>query len=509
MITETLAAWVPTLSFEALPPIARSRAKLAVFDCCGTAVAGVHHTAAHHVRQLIVEMESTPTVRVVGDDLLLSPLDAAWLTGTMTDAYLYSDTHFPSNAHLTSVLLPVLLVLGEMQDLTGAEALTAYAAGFEVATRLAESINPDHYRHGWHTTAVAGVLGAAATAGRILGLSPEQLQHAFGIATSEAAGSRCNFGTDTMPMHSGRAARSGLLSAMLAAKGFTGDPQALEGPMGWLDLFRGTGEVRAEAVLDQLGESYALERPELYFKLYANGAPTHRYIDAALALREQVMRGELSMLGEEASPAAQIERVVCKVNPAYVQTLRYARPETPQQARVSLQYAIAVALCDGDVGLTQFNATRVGAADVQELMARVELEADAALSATTGSDFTAAPATVQIDLRDGRSLMETVEHERGSPNRPPKRPEFEAKFRQCARHTLPEDKTLLALRYLYQLDTLPDFRLILDALSLAPRPGAEDASEAGDDASKASSEAAAPDRLAELEARLRALEDQK
>ncbi|ETX03863.1 MAG: hypothetical protein ETSY2_32145, partial [Candidatus Entotheonella gemina] len=208
MITETLAAWVPALAFEALPPVARSRAKLAVFDCCGTAVAGVHHAAAHQVRQLIVEMGSTPAVRIIGDNLLLNPLDAAWLTGTMTDAYLYSDTHFPSNAHLTSVLLPVLLVLGELREMTGAEALTAYAAGFEVATRLAEGINPEHYRHGWHTTSVAGVMGATATAGRLLGLSPEQLQQAFGIATSEAAGSRSNFGTDTMPMHSGRAARS-------------------------------------------------------------------------------------------------------------------------------------------------------------------------------------------------------------------------------------------------------------------------------------------------------------
>lgn len=501
MITETLAAWVPTLRFEALPPVARSRAKLAVFDCCGTAVAGVHHTAAHHLRQLLVEMGSTPTVRIIGDQLLLSPLDAAWLTGTMTDAYLYSDTHFPSNAHLTSVLLPVLLVLGELHEITGAEALTAYAAGFEVATRLAEGINPAHYRHGWHTTAVAGVLGATATAGRIMGLPPEQLQQAFGIATSEAAGSRCNFGTDTMPMHSGRAARSGLLSAMLAAKDFTGDPQALESPMGWLDLFRGAGEVRHEAVLHQLGESFALERPELYFKLYANGAPTHRFIDAALVLREQGVTPE------------QIARVVCKVNPTYVQTLRYARPESPQQARVSLQYAVAVALCDGDVGLTQFNVSRVQAADVQELMTRVELEIDAGLSASTGSDFTAAPATVRIELHDGRHLTETVAHERGSPERPPRRPEFEAKFRQCVRHTLPEEKTLLALRYLYQLDKLPDFRLLLDALSLAPRPGAAEAGAAGHEAPEAAPEMPAPsapgDRLAELEARLRALEQQQ
>ena len=110
---------------------------------------------------------------------------------------------------------------------------------FEVATRLARAMNPSHDRYG-SRLAVAGVLGAAATAGRLVGLTPVQLQHALGIATSEAAGSRrSNVGTDTMPLHSGRAARSGLLSALLAARGFTADPQALETARGWLELFRG------------------------------------------------------------------------------------------------------------------------------------------------------------------------------------------------------------------------------------------------------------------------------
>ena len=189
MITATLAAWIPTLTFEALPPRARSRAKLAIFDACGTALVGTHHPATRHLRQLLVEMGSAPQVRIIGDQLRTSALDATWLTGTMVDAYLYSDTHFPSNAHLTSVLLPVLLALADTRNISGPEAITAYTVGFEVATRLAAAVNPNHYRRGWHTTAVAGVMGATATAGRLLGLTPLQLQHAFGIATSEAAGS--------------------------------------------------------------------------------------------------------------------------------------------------------------------------------------------------------------------------------------------------------------------------------------------------------------------------------
>ena len=454
MMTERLAAWIPTLTFDTIPRLARTRAKLAIFDCCGTTLAGVHHPATRIVRQVIVDLGSAPQVRIAGDTLCANLLDATWLMGTMTDAHLYSDTHFPSNAHLTSVLLPVLLALGDTRDISGQEAITAYVAGFEVATRLAAAVNPTHYRRGWHTTAVAGVLGATATAGRLLGLKPAQLQQAFGVATSEAAGSRCNFGTDTMPMHGGRAARSGLLSALLAARGFTADPNALEGSMGWLELFRGADDVRAETVLAGLGEDFALERPELYFKLYANGAPTHRFIDAALALRAQGITPE------------EIQRLVCRVHPTYIQTLRYAQPTTAQQARVSLHYAVAVALYDGQVGLAQFNDSRVQAEDVQTLMQRLVLEADETLSVTAGSDFTAAPAVLHAQLADGRTLTETVEHERGSPERPPQRQEFEAKFRQCAKDVLPPDNILLAMRCLYQLDTLPEFRRVMDALSL-------------------------------------------
>ena len=506
MITEALAAWIPTQHFEALPPVARSRAKLAIFDCCGTALAGKHHPASQHLRQLLIDMGSAPQVRVLGDDMRFSLLDAAWLTGTMTDAYLYSDTHFPSHAHLTSVLLPVLLALGEVRDIDGPEAITAYVVGFEVATRLAAAMHPEPDRRGWHTTAVAGVLGATATAGRLLGLSPAYLQQAFGIATSEAAGSRCNVGTDALPLHSGRAARSGLLSALLAAKGLTANPQALEAPMGWLELFGGTADSRHDVILADLGQSFALDGPELHFKFYANSAATHRFIDAALELRQQGVTPE------------QIQRLVCRGHPTSVQTLRYAQPTTPQQARVSLPYALAVALCDGNVGLPQFNLARVQADDVQTLMQRIELAADAALGASPGSDVTATPATVMVELTDGRSLTATVAHAHGSPQRPPRRQAFEAKFRDCAKTVLSTAQTLLAMRYLYQLDTLPAMHLLLDGLSLAPgvvQATAED--DAGTAPPREATETVrsqettasqtAEARLAALEARLRALEN--
>lgn len=199
MISVSLADWIPGLSFEALPRRVRSRAKLAVFDACGAALAGTHHPVTQQVRQLIAGTESAPQVRIIGDpSLRVSQLDAAWLLGTMTDAYLYSDVHVPSGGHFTSILLPVLLAVSEVREVSGPQALTAYVAGYEVAARLAATLDSDNQRE--HVTVVAGTMGATATAGRLLGLSPEQLRHAFVMAAGETTSA------DDSEMKGGRAA---------------------------------------------------------------------------------------------------------------------------------------------------------------------------------------------------------------------------------------------------------------------------------------------------------------
>ena len=446
MTSPSLADWIPGLSFEALPRRVRSRAKLAVFDACGTALAGTHHPAAQHLRRLIADMDSAPQVRVIGDpSLRVSQLDAAWLLGTMTDAYLYSDVHVPSGGHFTSVLLPVLLAVSEVQKISGPEALTAYVVGYEVAARLAAVAGSDRQRG--QMTAVAGTMGATAAAGRLLGLSPEQLRHALVMAAAETTGG------DDSEMQSGQAARSGLLCAVQAGQDFnSGDVKTGEELAAWLALF-GDGSFQADRALKSWGDDFALDRAELHFKLYPTDIAAHGFIDAALALHQQGIEPD------------QVRRLVCRVNPSAAPVLSFA-PATPQQAQHSLPYAVAVALCDGRVGLPQFNPSRVSADEVQALMGRVEVEQDASFETPDGTD---SPAVLRADLNDGRSLIETVEHARGSPQRPPTRPEFEAKFRQCAAAVLSTERTLLAARCLYQLDTLPDLSSLVDVLSTAPR----------------------------------------
>ena len=446
MTNVSLADWISSLTFESLPQRVRSRAKLAVFDTCGVALAGTHHPTAQHVRGLIADTESTPQVRIIGDpSLRVSQLDAAWLLGTMADAYLYSSVHQPSGGQFTSVLLPALLAVSEVRQVSGREALTAYVAGYEVAARLAMAMDSDSQHP--HVTAAAGTMGAAAVAGRLLGLSPEQLRHAFVLAAGEAAGSN---GSE---VQSGHAARGGLAGALQAEQGLGGvEVKAGQELSAWLANFGGKSS-HGNSALTDWSDDFSFDRAELHFKLYPTPLAAHGFIDAALALHQQNVMPD------------QIRRLVCRVSPAAAPALSFA-PATPQQAQHSLPFAVAVALCDGRVGLPQFNASRISDDQVQALMGRVEVEQDASLETPAGSD---PPALLRAELTDGRSLVETVEHARGSPQRPPTRPEFEAKFRQCAASALSSERTLLAARCLYQLDTLPDMRTLVDTLSLAPR----------------------------------------
>lgn len=441
----SLVDWISGLTFDALPRRVRSRAKLAVFDACGVALAGTHHPAAQQVRQTIAGRGSAQEVRIIGDpSLRVAQLDAAWLLGTMTDAYLYSDVHLPSGGHFTSVLLPTALAVSEMGGISGPEALTAYVAGYEVAARLAMaadvSLQPSH------VNAIAAAMGAAVTAGRLMGLPPEQLRHALVLAAGEATGE------DDVPAPTGRAARGGLQAALQAAQGQGGGVSPGEELTAW-QAACGNRSSEPTAALAYWGDDLALDRAELHFKLYPTPIATHGLIDAALALHQQEVLPD------------QVRRLVCRVSPAAAPALSFA-PATPQQAQHSLPFAVAVALCDGRVGLAQFNASRLSDDQVQSLMGRVEVEQDASLETPEGSG---PPALLRAELTDGRNVVEAVEHARGSPLRPPTRPEFEAKFRQCAGAVLSTERTLLAARCLYQLDALPDMRTLVDTLSLAPR----------------------------------------
>lgn len=290
--------------------------------------------------------------------------------------------------------------------------LDALALGIEAQLRVALAMTPSHYDAGWHITGTVGPIGAAVTAGVLMDLDADQLRHAIAIASSTSLGHREGFGTMTKAFHPGKAAANGLLAASLARRGFTGAEAALEGPRGY---FRGLARtVDITRLTGDLGTSWSgLDNT---YKPYPCGIVSHPAIEAAELLSPQL-----------AGHRATAVRVHC--HPLVVELTGNPDPTTGLAARFSTIHGVAVALVDGAAGLAQYDDTRVRAQDVTAVRAVTRLLPD---------DVTARDAAaVEVDLPDGRTLRQEVEHVRGSLLRPMTDEQLDAKVIALVERTLP------------------------------------------------------------------------
>jgi 2-methylcitrate dehydratase PrpD len=272
---------------------------------------------------------------------------------------------------------------------------------------------------------------------------------ALGIAASLASGLQQNFGSMTKPLHAGWAARSGVVAAQLAARGFSADAEALTGPSGFLRAMSGGAEPDL-APFDALGEPFEIVSPGAGVKLYPCCYATHRAIDAVLELRA----------GHAIAPA-DVAEVRVEVNRGGLLPLRVEPPATGLEGKFSLEYCLAAALIDGGVGLSSFTDEATRRPEARELMSRVRVdEGEAAAEFPIGGY-----AEVRIALRDGGEYGTRVDVPRGDPSRPLSWADLVAKFRDCAGAALPTGGADAALRLIQGLDGLDNVSRLTEALS--------------------------------------------
>src|SRR6185369_11967241 len=144
--------------------------------------------------------------------------------------------------------------------------------------KIAEAINPEHYKRGFHSTGTIGTFASAAAAARLLQLEPRAVAHAMAIASSLSAGIRVNFGSMTKPLHAGRAAQNGIVAATLASGGFTGGGDGLDGQWGFFSVFGGGADT--ERISGVLGKPFTIVNPGVSIKPYPCGSLSHPSMDA-------------------------------------------------------------------------------------------------------------------------------------------------------------------------------------------------------------------------------------
>jgi 2-methylcitrate dehydratase PrpD len=408
-----LAGFAVGLAAGDLSPAAAGRVRDAIRDCVAVAVAGSAEPVARAVRETIEDGGGAGgTAYLFGTDRRAGVTDAALHNGVAAHALDYDDTARPAFGHLSAALVPTLLALEERSRSGGAELLASYAAGFEVAARLADRLNLGHYQRGWHATATLGTVAAAAAGARLLRLPVATATHALGIAASAAGGLRVNFGTMTKPLHAGFAARNGVLACLLAARGVTASDSSLDGEHGFLDLFGGAPDAPGSgypSVARFLDQEWSIS-----LKPYPSCGATHAAIEAALAVRERCA-------GQE------VTEVTVGGNALSRQVLRYDRPATPLEARFSMPYCVATALVHGRVGLASFAPAALDDPRVTALVGRVRFVVADDLRSDPDH-----PGRVTVRTAGGELVEELVPRAKGRRGRPLSEPELAAKFSDCA-----------------------------------------------------------------------------
>jgi 2-methylcitrate dehydratase PrpD len=436
-----LARFVFETRYDALPPVAIDKAKMAIMDCIGVAVAGGTEESAQISGRLVREERAKEESTVYGQRMKSSATQAAFLNGIAAHAHDF-DHSFVIGGQPTSPIIPAVFSLSDALGSSGKQVLEAYVAGFETTATLMFALQ-NAGGAGWHANGVVGVFGAAAACARLLGLSQSETETALAIAASMASGVTSNFGTMTKPLHVGQAARNGVLAPRLAKAGFTANTQTLEARNGFFDCYYPGGKLDVGS-FDGLGVVYAIEKYGVRFKPYPCGGLTHTAIYGTIKLRT-----------EHQLTSGMIQRIEVQVPADTAAPLVYRVPRTALEGKFSMPYLVARALIDGNVTLETFTDEAVRNKAVLDLLERIEMKADSTLQ--SGSDGSR-PSTVVITLANGQTLKLHERFPKGSPQVPMTADELLAKFRACTRTTLNAATAERALGYVQTLESMPSVR---------------------------------------------------
>jgi 2-methylcitrate dehydratase PrpD len=450
-ITRALAGFVAGISADALPAEVRTRAKWLVMDSVGIALRARHE--AESTPALLAAVERLGLARgdaaVIGDAHGYSPPGAALVNGTLAHSLDFDDTHAPGSIHPSAPIVPAALAAAEMAGANGRDLVAAIVAGYEVQIRLSLALVPkDHYDRGFHPTATCGVFGAAAAAGRVFGLSPDGIAHAFGIALSQAAGSMQFLadGAWTKRSHVGQAAMSGLIAASLAREGFRGAVDAIEGKAGFLRSYAPNPvPEKAVAGLGRVWETLAIA-----IKPYPACRYSHAAIDALLELRAAHRLEWQDVEEVEVGLPRTGWKIIGDPEPDK------QRPKNVVDGQFSMPFVAAVALREGAMQWDHY-ARHVADPDTLALCRRIRTVVDPAAEAEFPRYMS---AIVRVRTR-GAKLEKLVRVAKGEPENFVTAAELRAKFDGLVAPYLAEHRREALARALLAVDEARDVGAVL------------------------------------------------
>ena len=451
-LTARIADFIVRTKFPDLSDELIALGKKSILDGLGLALVGSVANSGAILRTYLAEQRiGDGGATVIGSPLKLTHRFAAFANGIGIHADDYDDTQLavaPDRVyglltHPTAPCLAAALALGEVIGASGRDFMLAYHVGVEVECKIAEAISPRHYQDGFHTTGTVGPFAAAAAAAKLYLMDAPSTARALGLAGSQSAGLRENFGTMTKPFHAGHAAESGLVAADLVAHGWTVSDRILEAPNGFFHAAGGGFDPRAL----NLAHPWTLVSPGVSIKPYPSGSLTHPAMTALLRLiREHNIQPD------------QVERVDVGTNRNMPNALIHHHPADSLQAKFSMEFCMASLLLYGKAGLSEFTDEVVRRPEVQAMIERVRFGVHPEAEKAGYNKMT---SIVEVHLRDGRTLAGRAEIAKGNPADPMSFAEVTEKFHECARFAKWRvEKARGVVDAVARLEDLPNVRIL-------------------------------------------------
>lgn len=401
--------------------------KRVFLDWLECAVAGSTAPGSREIVEMINGFEGREEASIIPFDLKAPRPNAALANGTISHALDFDDTHDEAVLHTSVAVAPAALAVAEVERLSGRDFIAALVAGMETHIRIGLGCTTGPGQSGWIYTASIGTFGAAVAAGKVLGLSEEQMINAVGVAYSAASGNIQSVisGSLSKRLQPGLSAMSGVLAALLAQKGFTGPVDTLEGRFGFYNVYQ-QGNYRLDRPVEGLGERF--EVLNLSLKPYPCCRFTHTAIDAAIKVTNMHDINVNDVEEVKAYVHSQTYSVVC--DPLE----RKIHPQTIVDAQFSLPYTAACGLVQKRVVIDDFTEEAIKRRNIIRLAEKIKPQVDPALEETT--DRSIAPTIIEIRMRDGKVYDACADIPKGHPKNPMTTEEQYEKFKDCARHSV-------------------------------------------------------------------------
>lgn len=430
-ISEQIAAFATHLKHSDIPPAVRERAKLLMLDSFGIALASHGYDFSKRAMAAISDLDSGGDSVVLGSNKRLDLRNSILMNGILIHGLDYDDTHAQGVIHTTTSTLPTALAVAAKHDKSGADMLTAFVLGVEVAARLGSVAKGGFHQIGFHPTGLIGTFGCTMLTGWLLGLNSAQYVDAQGIALSVASGSLefLNDGAWNKRMHPGWAGYAGVTAATFGRHGYTGTRLAYEGRFGlYASHLAGRDDYDLDLATKDLGTIWELDRvsikplPACHF--------THAGVDAAARIHAQGIRADQIKRVQVLVPA-EVVKTVCEPEAAK------RKPANSYEAQFSIPYLVGTALLKGRLTLDDIDEPALSDPQVLALAAITEYKVDSDSRFPKYFD-----GEVIVELKDGRIIREREAMNRGSVDRPLTAQDIITKYRDNAARQVSSARSL-------------------------------------------------------------------